>query len=159
MKPDDPLVRQVLAHSMVLRLATLSPRGAASVTPLWFVERHGRLFATTSAASVAARNATADPRVTVLIDGETAGRSSCVIRLAASATVHRGLPSAATMARLAAKYYLAPRGARCELAHVRQWRLRARYYAQSAAVVLEIEPTSAEVLRVPEMGGPDAHVG
>jgi hypothetical protein len=149
MRPDDPLVRHYLAHSMVMRLATISARGAASITPLWFVLDGDWLIASTGAATVAARNVGYDRRVTLLLDGETAGRSELVLRLSGTAEVRRGLPPVRLMARLAAKYYVAPRGARSELLHARQWSLRSRYYAQSQAVVLAIKPEHAELVAVP----------
>lgn len=149
MRPDDPLVRHYLDQSMVMRLATISARGNASITPLWFVVEDGRLLASTAAATMAARNAEADARVTVLLDAEKAGRSELVLRLSGTAEVHHGLASARVLARFAAKYYLAPGGLRSEIAHARQWSRRARYYAQSDAVLLAIAPTDAELLPLP----------
>jgi len=149
MKPDDPVVRHYLAHSMVMRLATISARGNASITPLWFVVDRGRFVAATGAATLAARNAGADARVMLLLDGEKAGRSELVLRMSGTAEVRKGLPPARVMARFAAKYYVAPRGLRSEFAHARQWSLRTRYYAQGEAVLLAIEPTHAELVSVP----------
>jgi len=149
MSPDDPLVGHFLGRSLVMRLATRSAQGNPSITPLWFVEHGGRLVATTAASTVAARNIAADPRVSVLLDGEAAGRPSVVLRLSATAEVHPGLAPAAVLARMATKYYLSPAGARSELTHARQWGLRLRYYAASEGVWLAIEPTGAELLRVP----------
>ncbi len=149
MTPDDALVRHYVATSMVMRLATLSGRGHASLTPIWFVPHDGALVAATAATTLAARNIAADPRVSVLLDGEQAGRSELVVRLWATATVHAGMAPAAALARMAAKYYLSPAGARSELAHARQWPLRMRYYAQSEAVWLAVRPAEAELLRVP----------
>jgi hypothetical protein len=150
--PDDPLVRHVVDRSDVMRLATISAHGHPSVTPLWFVVHEGAMIAGTAASTVAARNVAADPRVTVLVDGERAGRSTTIVRLRARAAVHPGLPPAAVMARLAAKYYLTPAAARSEARHVRQWTLRRRYYAQAEAVWISIEPASAELLPVPGGG-------
>ncbi|MFZ1489292.1 MAG: pyridoxamine 5'-phosphate oxidase family protein, partial [Ilumatobacteraceae bacterium] len=66
MTPDDPTVRHYLKHSMVMRLATQSSTGRASLTPIWFVVSDGALVASTAASTVAARNVAADPRVAVL---------------------------------------------------------------------------------------------
>ena len=41
---DDPEVREFLAHSMILRLASLSPKGQPLVRCLWFVCQQGRMF-------------------------------------------------------------------------------------------------------------------
>ncbi len=149
MRPDDALVRHYLNHSMVMRLATVSARGNASLTPLWFVQDRHRLIASTGAATLAARNIGADPRVALLLDGEKAGRSDMVLRIIGVAEVHEGLPRARMFARIAAKYYLAPLGLRSEVANAGRWRLRTRYYGQSDAVWLAIEPSRAELVTVP----------
>ena len=149
MTPDDPTVRHYLKHSMVMRLATQSSTGRASLTPIWFVVSDGALVASTAASTVAARNVAADPRVAVLLDAERAGGAEHVLRLRGTASLHTGLPPLGTLARLAGKYYLAPRGLGGELAHVRQWRARQRYYAQSEAVWIEIRPDAADLLSTP----------
>ncbi len=149
MRTNDHLVRHYLAQSMVMRLATVSAKGAPSLTPIWFVVVEGRLVASTAATTVAARNVAVDPRVTVLLDGEKAGPSDHVLRLRGNAALHHGLPPVGVLARFAARYYLAPSGLRSEIAHASRWRLRARYYAQSEAVWLAIEPTAAELIPVP----------
>ena len=149
MRANDHLVRHYLAHSLVMRLATVSTKGAPSLTPIWFVVANGRLIASTGATTVAARNVAVESRVTVLLDGEKAGQSDYVLRLRGVATVHHGLPPGGVLARFGAKYYLAPSGLRSEIAHANLWRLRTRYYAQSEAVWLAIEPTTAELVPVP----------
>lgn len=149
MRPNDPLVCHYLANSLVMRLATAASRGGPSLTPIWFVTVDGRLVSTTAATTVAARNVAAEPRVTVLLDGEAAGRSEFVVRLRGNAEVHPGLPPLGVLARFAVKYYLSPHGLRSELSHANRWRLRMRYYAQSDAVWLAIEPTAAELVPVP----------
>jgi hypothetical protein len=149
MRPDDALVGHYLSSSYVMRLATASPRGSPSLTPIWFVATDGRLVASTSATAVAARNIAAEPRVTVLLDGERAGRSDLVLRLRGTAEVHPGLAPWGVLARFAPKYYLRPSVLRTELAHVRQWGLRRRYEAQADPVWIAIEPTAAELIPVP----------
>lgn len=151
MRADDALVRHYLDRSMVMRLTTVSVRGHASMTPLWFVVEGGLLVAATGAATVAARNVSADERVSVLLDAERGGPSSVVLRLWGTATVRPGLPSPVTFARLVRKYYLSPGGARTELAHARQWPLRVRYYRQSEGVELAIAPHTAELIGVPSV--------
>lgn len=126
-----------------------SARGRPSLTPIWFVKLDGRLISSTAATTVAARNVAAEPRVTVFLDGETARQSEFVLRLRGTAVIHRGLPSLGVLARFGVKYYLAPRGLRSELSHTGRWRLRTRYYAQSDAVWLTVEPTAAELIPVP----------
>jgi hypothetical protein len=132
---DDPLVAHVVRNSFVMRLATMSAAGHASITPLWFVIDDGRLIA--------------DPRVAVLLDGERAGHSDLVLRLRGVAAANEGMPPRSAMIRLAVKYYLSPGGLGCELRHIRRWRLRQRYYAQADAIWIAIEPTAAEFLALP----------
>jgi hypothetical protein len=146
---DDPLVTHVMRTSFVMRLATMSAAGRTSITPLWFVIDGGRLIAGTAASTVAVRNVRADPRVTVLLDGERSGRSDLVLRLRGAAETHDGMPAPSAIVRLATKYYLSPGGLACELRNSRRWRLRQRYYAQAQAVWISIEPTGAEFLTVP----------
>jgi len=148
--PDDPLVRYYLRHSSVMRLATVSGRGRPAVTPLWFVVDRGRLVTSTGASTLAARNAVVEPRVQLLLDAETAGRSRYLLCLGGVAVVRDGLPPLRVLARFATRYYLHPRGLAVELAHVRQWPLRSRYYGQSSAAWIAIEPTSAELVRRPQ---------
>jgi hypothetical protein len=72
-----------------------------------------------------------------------------VLRLTGQATVHPGLPPLPVLAHLARRYYLAPAAVRCEVQHLRLWRLRMAYYAQADAVWIEVRPTAAELLSVP----------
>lgn len=104
----------------------------------------------TSQAALATRNAAANPEVVILLDGEALGRSEYVLRVRGQARVHTGFPTWRVLARLALKYYLAPAAVRVELAHASQWRLRQRYYAQGRAVVIEVVPENAELLRRPD---------
>lgn len=149
MRPDDPLVGHYLGNSLVIRLATASGQGRPSLTPIWFVVMGGRLVVSTGATTVAARNVAAEPRVTVLLDGEKAGGSELVVRLRGTAEVHHGLPPYAVLARFAVKYYLFRGGLRSELGRADRWRLRQRYHAQADPVWIAIEPTAAELIPVP----------
>ena len=147
MTPDDPVVRVFVERSRVARIATRSAKGWPALAPLWFVEVGGRLWTTTGAATLAARNAAAEPRVAVLLDADAGGHSAHVVRLHGRAAVHRGLPSLRVLAALARKYYVSGFGS--EIAHAAQWDLRRRYYAQSEAVAIEITPERGELLRRP----------
>jgi hypothetical protein len=119
------------------------------LTPLWFVAERGHLFMATGQATLAARNVLANPEVAILLDAETAGRSEYVLQVRGRAAVHGGFPGWRVLARLALKYYVAPRAARVELAHAAQWRMRQRYYAQGKAAVIEVVPEDAELLHRP----------
>jgi hypothetical protein len=145
--PDDPIVRVFVERSRVARIATRSAKGWPALAPLWFVEVGGCLWTTTGAATLAARNAAATPRVAVLLDAEAGGHSAHVLRLHGRAAVHCGLPSLRVLAEMARKYYVG--GFWSELGHAAQWGLRRRYYAQGEAVMIEIEPERAELLRRP----------
>lgn len=142
------MARRFIRRTMVVRLATMTASGAATVTPLWFVVDDG-IVVTTAAATVAARNVAADPRVSMLFDGARDGRSDLVLRLAGTAVVHRGLPPPRTLVRIGVKYYVSPSAARVEIANARRWSLRARYYAQGDPVWLQITPGSAALLPRP----------
>lgn len=149
MTPDDPIVRAFLDRSLVARIATRSAKGWPALAPLWFVEDGGRLYVTTGAATLAARNAAADPAVSVLLDAERGSPSAQVLRLHGRATVHATLPSWRVLFAFACKYYLSAGGLRCELANAGKWNLRRVYYAQSEGVTIEIALERAELLRRP----------
>ena len=48
MNIDDPAMLDVLQRSKVARIATLSRTGRPSITPLYFVAPHGRIWLGTS---------------------------------------------------------------------------------------------------------------
>jgi nitroimidazol reductase NimA-like FMN-containing flavoprotein (pyridoxamine 5'-phosphate oxidase superfamily) len=146
-RPDDPVVREVLANSFVARVATRSRSGAPALTPLWFVVDAGRLFMATGAATLAARNARACPEIAVLLDGEAAGPRERVLLLRGRATVRDAMPSWRVLARMAWKYYVGGLGS--ELWHARLWRLRQRYYAQAEAAVIDFAPERATWMPTP----------
>lgn len=151
MTPDDPIVRLFVERSLIARIATHSAKGWPALTPLWFIEHGGHLYATTGAGTLAASNAARDPAAAVLLDAEAGGASAHILRLYGRATVHRGLPSWRILASFARKYYLSPAGMRCEWANRSRWDLRRRYYAQSEPVVIEIVPERAELMRRPSI--------
>jgi hypothetical protein len=147
--PDDPEVRAFLNRARVAQVATRSLSGAPFVTPLWFVARGERLCSTTSEASITVRNLEADGTAALLLyDGADDGVTR-VLRLHGRATVRRGRLPLVILARMAAKYYAAPAGLRCELSHARLWRLRSRYYAQGRPALIEFVAASAEFLPRP----------
>lgn len=159
MTPEDPIVRAYLARSLVARIATRSEKGWPALAPLWFVAHEGRLYTTTGAATLAARNAAAHPAVSVLLDAEAGGAQAAhVLRLHGRARVRAGLPSWRILLEMARKYYLAPGAMRSEWAHAPQWDLRRRYYAQSEGVTIQITPERAELLARPRLD-PGVSVG
>jgi hypothetical protein len=146
-----PDARRIVRRARVLLLATASARGHPFCVPIWFAEHRGRFWMSTGAASWSARNATADARVQLLFGG--AGRPfEPRVRITGHAECRRGgLPPPSVIARLAVRYYLAPRRALVEVRHWRQWRIRMRYYSQTegGAAYLVVTPTRVEVLAAP----------
>lgn len=148
--PSDPAVSAFLADSMVALLATLSPAGRPFMTPIWFVVHGGILYMTTGLETRAARNVARHPEVTILLGGE-GERRDAALRIRGTATRHAGLPPWRVLARIAAKYYVAPGALAVELRNAGKWGLRARYYAQvpGGAGHLRVMPTAAEILQRP----------
>jgi nitroimidazol reductase NimA-like FMN-containing flavoprotein (pyridoxamine 5'-phosphate oxidase superfamily) len=147
----DSAVHDFLGHSMVVQVATVSPKGRPFVTPLWFVVDDGLLYVTTGAGTRAARNISAGSAVTLLFTGEHGRHGERALRVRGAATVHEGLPSWRVLLRIAAKYYVAPRAMISELTNAAKWPMRARYYAQvtGGAGHLCVRPTTAEFMRRP----------
>lgn len=126
---EDEMQRWV-RDSLVTRLATLSPKGAPLVTPIWFVHDGDDLLMTTGGRGLAVRNVRSHPRVVMLFDAELRGPQPKALRVVGEATFEGDLLRPLLLARIARKYYLRPAALRTELAHVALWRMRTRYYAQ-----------------------------
>lgn len=148
MTPSAADVARTLRRAKVARVASQSPSGTPALTPLWCVVHRGRVVLTTAAASWTARNLRRDPRVSLLVDGAHRADAAAV-RLSGTASVIDGSPPWQVLLRLGFRYYLDPRSAAVEVAHVRQWRLRARYYGQSDPVWISVKVTRVERLRRP----------
>ncbi|HUI25188.1 MAG TPA: pyridoxamine 5'-phosphate oxidase family protein [Candidatus Kryptonia bacterium] len=149
--PADPEVRAFLRDSLVVQVATLSPKGRPFVTPLWFVVAGGALYITTGATTRAGKNVGQNSTVALLFAGERAAGPPRCLHLRGTATCHRGLPPWGILLRVAAKYYLAPRALLTELRNVRKWPLRQRYYGQvtGGAGYLRVVPTAVDFLACP----------
>jgi len=147
----DDAVRAIVRASMIVEVATLSPRQRPFVTPLWFVLDGDAIVLTTGPESRAGKNLAANPEVALLFAGERGGERRRAVRLRGRATVERGLPPWRLLWRIALKYYLPPPAVWVELRHRRLWPLRRRYYAQSAggAGYIRVVPASAEIVAVP----------
>jgi Pyridoxamine 5'-phosphate oxidase len=149
---SDPTLRAFLAGSMVAHVTTVSRGGRPFLTPLWFAEdAAGTMYLATRLDTRAARNVAAHPDVCVLLMGERMAPAGGVLHLRGTATRHPGLPPWRMLVRIAAKYYLGPRGLLSELANVGRWRLRALYYAQArgGAGHLRIVPNRTHLLHRP----------
>ncbi|HVN87476.1 MAG TPA: pyridoxamine 5'-phosphate oxidase family protein [Candidatus Binatia bacterium] len=147
----DATVHAFLQRSLIVQVATLSPKGRPFVTPLWFVVHRGVIYITTGAATRAGKNITHHPEVALLFGAEPAGQQKQVLRIKGTAACHPGLPPWGVLLRIAAKYYLAPRAAYAELRNANKWRLRQHYYGQNTGGVghIGVIPISCEFLTVP----------
>lgn len=77
----DPEVRAFIRQAMVARIATLSRSGRPSVTPLYFVYISGHIWLGTVEWTLAAREAKADPRVTILFQIERKLNDGRILRV------------------------------------------------------------------------------
>ncbi len=151
MRTDDPAVFDVLQRAMVARIATLSRNARPSITPLYFVYLNGRLWLGTDDWTLAAREAQADPRVTVLFNLEQDSHDHRTLRITGRARVRTDPEARRSYVRhVAFKYILTPGGILNYLAHLGQFLLMRRYHAQSAgkgqSCVIEITPERVEFL-------------
>lgn len=144
----SPNLEAALSTSRVMILATRSRSGTPFAVPLWFVSHRSRIYATTAASSWTVRNVAACAEVAILLGGES-GRDADRLLVRGHARAVHGTPPAAVLARIAWRYYLAPRFAAVELSQIRLWRRRAQYYAQSHAAHIIIDPQSAAVCIAP----------
>ena len=146
-----PEAEAFILGSMVALVATRSPKSRPFMTPLWFVLDRGALYVTTGAQSWAGRNIAGHPEVTLLFGGERGMAPERILRLRGRGTCANGFPPWRVLARVAAKYYIAPRALLVELRHMALWGLRMRYYGgvRGGPGYLRIVPTSAEFLRQP----------
>jgi hypothetical protein len=149
--PTDPEVRAFVRGSLIVQVATLSPKGRPFTTPLWFVDDGGALYVTTGAASRAGKNVGQHPAVVLLFSGERAAGPARCLRLRGTARCFSGLPSWRVLFRILAKYYLSPRALATELRNAHKWRLRLRYYGQArgGAGYIRVVPTAADFLARP----------
>ena len=155
---DDPEVRELLARSMILRLAALSPMGQPHIRCLWFVCQQGRIYIFTGEASPTGRGISVHPDVTLLFDGERSPRSSRLLRVRGHAVFRKESGIVArVMLRLARKYFLTRPGLRNLLAHARTVPVTVRFYTKGwakvrketgkpPAMILEVLPESFEFL-------------
>lgn len=151
MNAEDRAVSDFLSRSMVARVATQSRSGRPSITPLYFVCVQGHIWLGTSSWTLAAREAKANPRVSVLFQMEKNKDDRRILRVTGSCKL---LTDAKTIRsnnfRTALKYILTPGGIWHYLAHLRRFQLNRRYHAQSAqkglASVIDVTPEQFEFL-------------
>lgn len=151
LKPDDPLVRRMLRRAMVGRIATLSHNGRPSINPLYFTVVNGQIWLGTADWTLAARNARADSRVSVLLNIERRPHDRRLLRVTGQAAVLTDAQSKrAYIWRVALKYSLSPGGLLNSLRHLDKSRLIRRYHQQSAAkgqmCLIAVTPEQIELL-------------
>lgn len=131
MNAEKIAVQEIVRHTMVARLAALSHNGRATVTPIYFVHVDGRIWLGTVDWTLAARNARADPRVSVLLEIENDASNRQLVRIRGHATVRTDDRTQRSYARrVARKYILTKRGLHDYLTHIPQLRPMHYYHAQ-----------------------------
>lgn len=88
---DDPAALDFLRRCMVARIATFSQHGRPSITPLYFVAPHGRIWLGTSEWTLTARSVLADPRVSFLFEVEQDRSPHRILRISGRASVRTDL--------------------------------------------------------------------
>ena len=156
MKADDPAILHFLRRSMVARIATQSRSGRPSITPLYFVCVKGHIWLGTAAWTLAAREAKADPRVSVLFQMEQNRHDRRILRITGKVEVVTDAKKMRTNNLCTtSKYIFNPAGMRHYLAHFNLLRFFRRYHAQSAEkgpeCILDLTPEQVEWLGGNEM--------
>lgn len=151
MSVDDPAVRALLRRARVARIATLSRSGRPSITSIYFVAPGGHVWLGTASWTLAAREAQADPRVSLLFNLERDPRDRRVLRVTGRAAVRTDAASVRAYGwRVALKYIAQPGYLLNQLAHRRQFALVNRYHAQSRAkgttCIIDVTPEQLEWL-------------
>lgn len=151
MNADDRTVSEIARRAMVARIATVSRHGRPTVTPIYFTYLDGRFWLGTVDWTLAARNAGADPRVSLLLEVERDASDTRILRIRGRATVRTDSRAHRSYRlRVARKYLLTPAGLLHMLAHARQLRLMHDYHSQDAErskpCVIEVVPEQAELL-------------
>ncbi len=151
MKVDDPEVCRFINRTMVARIATLSRNGRPSINPLYFVFTNGVIWLGTDDWTLAARNARADARVSVLFQMKEDRVDQRILRIRGRARISTEKAMLRTYnVRVACKYVLTPAGIFNALAHIHQIPLKLTYNAQGAEkglpCIIEITPEQVEFL-------------
>jgi general stress protein 26 len=148
---DTPAVRALLRRARVARIATLSRSGRPSITAIYFVAAGGHVWLGTASWTLAAREAQADPRVSLLFNVECDPGDQRVLRVAGRAAVRTDAAIVRGYSwRVALKYILQPGYLLNQLAHRSQFPLVERYHAQSRAkgttAIIDVTPEQFEWL-------------
>jgi general stress protein 26 len=151
MNVDDPEVQRFIRHAMVARIATLSRRGRPSITPLYFNYTDGHIWLGTSSWTLAAREASADPRVTILLQNERDQGDRRILRISGVASVRTDeLIIRRRNRQTAFKYVLTPRGLVNWILSLRLIAVVRQYHAQNdekgPGCVIDVTPQRIEFL-------------
>jgi hypothetical protein len=151
MNVDDPAVLNFMHRSMVARIATLSHNGRPSITPLYFVYVKGHIWLGTADWTLAAREAKADPRVSVLFQIERNPNDHRILRIIGNANVRTDTNTMrSSNLRMALKYILTPGSLHNRLSNRRLVQAERLYHMQSAAkglaCIIDVTPEQAEFL-------------
>ena len=154
MRLDDPAVLEILRRAKVARIATLSANGRPSVTSIYFAYVNGHIWLGTADWTLAAREAAADPRVSVLLQVEHNPQDRRILRITGNAVVRTdGAAQRIFMIQAALRYSWTPGGLLNQWQHRHLLGMMRRYHAQSAhkgkACVIDVTPESAEFLEAP----------
>ena len=151
MNIDDPVVRRFIRRAMVARIATLSSSGRPSVTPLYFNVVGDHIWLGTASWTLAARQVSANPCVSLLFQHEHDHGDGRILRLAGRAIVQTDETIMRRSYRyMALKYVLSPGGLLNQLTHrhlaaaVRQYRTQSS--AKGLPCVLDVTPEQIEFL-------------
>jgi len=155
MRLDDPRVREFLDRSMIIRMASLSPKGQPILRCLWFVTHRDRIYTFTSELTPTGRGISVHPEVAILFDGERGTRPSHLLRVRGRAAYRKEASIVArVLLAIARKYFLTPPGLRNLLAHARTLPHAVRFYAepgwevrgQGLGLILEVVLESFELV-------------
>lgn len=149
MNSNDPEAQRFFHQSMVARIATLSKSGQPSITPLYFNYVDGHLWLGTSSWTLAARQASADPRVCVLLQHEQNKADHRILRISGTAVVRTDTATLRIRDRQMALKYVFSRGALLnQILNMRLFAVVRRYRRQSAAkgpgCVIDVTPQHIE---------------
>jgi PPOX class probable F420-dependent enzyme len=69
----DPIFQQMLQRRFIATLGTINADGSIHLTAVWYLFEDGRLFVATSSKSRKARNVTAQPKASLMVDVRKSG--------------------------------------------------------------------------------------
>ncbi len=151
MKTSDPAAHEILERARVVRIATLSRNARPSVTSIYFVLQNNHIWIGTSSWTLAAREALADSRVSLLFNVEQNPNDHRILRVTGRGVVRTDKQTNRSYnRRVALKYMSTPAGIWHYLTHLRQYLMVRRYHAQNQEkgqpCVIDVTPEQFEFL-------------